>query len=107
MASAFCTMDTVREDAGLDRPGRGNHGEDSMKATLFVRPRYTGLVCPWTSQGWTPTSFRRCAHTAKHPYGTPRSRARVLTKQLLGSATWVDAEGTKGDYKLMKQFKGL
>jgi hypothetical protein len=33
--SASCTMDTVREVAGLDRLGRGNHGEDSRKASLF------------------------------------------------------------------------
>ena len=35
MDSAFCTMDTVTKVAGLDRPGRKNHGEDSREATLF------------------------------------------------------------------------
>ena len=35
MDSVFCTMDTVREVAGLDRLEMGNHGEVSREATLF------------------------------------------------------------------------
>ena len=35
MDSAYCTMDTVREVASLDRPGGGHNGEDLREASLF------------------------------------------------------------------------
>ena len=35
MDSASCSMDTVREVAGMGRPGKGNHAEESREASLF------------------------------------------------------------------------
>jgi hypothetical protein len=35
MDLALCTMDTARDVAGLDHPGKENGGEDSKEASLF------------------------------------------------------------------------
>jgi hypothetical protein len=35
MDSATCSMDTVKEVASMDHPGKANHGENSREASLF------------------------------------------------------------------------
>jgi len=107
MDSAFCTMDTVKDVARLDRPGKRNHGEDSREVTILCAATVHrfGLHVDFARQNAdTLPEMCSCCKAPLWDSAIPGSRLNIF---LLGSATWVDAVGTGGDNKLMKQLKGL